>query len=114
MTNEPTRRDALHCMLWAGAGVVWTLVGGVPRSTLLGSPALAETRHAFRFAQISDSHIGFAKAPNMDTAGTLAAAIDAVRANAGASLLLHTGDITHLSRAGQFDTADQIIRGGGL
>src|SRR5277367_6526136 len=43
-----------------------------------------------------------------------AAAIQAVKADTQASMMIHTGDITHLSRAGQFDTADQIIRGAGL
>jgi 3',5'-cyclic AMP phosphodiesterase CpdA len=108
------RRDALKCMLWAGSGVLWTVAGGVPRGALLGGAQAAEAGHALRFVQISDSHIGFAKPTNMDTPGTLGAAIQAVKADSGASLLLHTGDITHLSRPDQFDTADQIIRGAGL
>ena len=109
-----TRRDVLHCMLWAGAGIVWTVAGGVPRGTLLGGAAAAEPTGDLRFVQISDSHIGFKKPPNMDTPGTLAAAIAAVRNDAGAALLLHTGDVSHLSRADQFDTADQVIRGARL
>ena len=51
------RRQALECMIWAGTGVVWTLAGGVPKSTLLGSAQAAETGSSFR--QISDSHAGF-------------------------------------------------------
>jgi 3',5'-cyclic AMP phosphodiesterase CpdA len=101
-------------MLWAGSGVVWTLAGGVPRGSLIGGAAASEPSAALRFVQISDSHIGFAKAPNMDTPGTLTHAVAAVRQESGAALLLHTGDITHLSRAAQFDTADQIIRTAGL
>ncbi len=108
------RRDALKCMLWAGSGVLWTVAGGVPRGALLCSAEAAEPGHALRFVQISDSHIGFAKPTNMDTPATLAAAIQAAKAATGAALLLHTGDITHLSRPDQFDTADQIIRGAGL
>jgi 3',5'-cyclic-AMP phosphodiesterase len=108
------RRDALKCMLWAGTGVLWTIAGGVPRGALLGSAQAAETGHALRFMQISDSHIGFSKPTNMDTPGTLAAAIQSVKADTAATMMIHTGDITHLSRADQFDTAEQIIRRAGL
>jgi 3',5'-cyclic AMP phosphodiesterase CpdA len=112
-----TRRGALHCMLWAGTGVVWTVSGGVPRSLLIGSGAqAAETSgRDLSFVQISDSHIGFANAPNMDTPGTLKEAIDQVNQLKGSSsLLIHTGDVSHLSRTAQFDTAEQIIRDAGL
>jgi 3',5'-cyclic AMP phosphodiesterase CpdA len=104
-------------MVWAGAGVVWTVSGGVPRSGLLGTSARAATASGndLTFMQISDSHIGFSNAPNTDTAGTLKAAVDQVLRDKGtASLLIHTGDVSHLSRAAQFDTADQIVRGAGL
>jgi 3',5'-cyclic AMP phosphodiesterase CpdA len=108
------RRDALKCMLWAGTGVLWTVAGGVPRSALLGTAQAAEPGQPLRFVQISDSHIGFAKPTNPDTPGTLTAAIRAVKSDTQATMMIHTGDITHLSRADQFDTADQIIRGAGL
>ncbi|HEY4250304.1 MAG TPA: metallophosphoesterase [Roseomonas sp.] len=111
--DGPSRRGFLHCMTWAGAGVLWTMSGGVPRSRLLGS-AEAQTPapgRAFSFLQISDSHIGFANPPNTDVAGTLREAVALVaRERANASLLLHTGDVSQLSRPAQFDTADQIIR----
>jgi Icc protein len=116
-TSGHSRRGALKCMLWAGAGVVWTVSGGVPRSLLLGSEAEgAEISSGdLSFVQISDSHIGFANAPNMDTPGTLREAVDRVNQVKGkSSLLIHTGDVSHLSRAQQFDTAEQIIRGTGL
>ena len=68
MTDENSggldRRQTLKCMLWAGTGVVWTVVGGVPASRLVGSAKAAEGR--FSFVQISDSHIGFAKPANPD------------------------------------------------
>ena len=93
------RRGLLKCMLWAGTGVLWTVSGGVPRSALLGGGAMAASGE-FSFVQISDSHIGFAKPPNTDTPATLRAAIDRVTQLKGnASLLLHTGDVSHLSRA---------------
>ena len=110
------RRDALKCMLWGGAGVLWTVAGGVPKSRVL-APAMAdETGDGnFSFVQISDSHIGFAKSPNMDTPGTLRAAMDQVRrVRDSARLLIHTGDVSHLSHDAQFDTAAQIIGEAGL
>lgn len=116
-TDDPTRRTALECMLWAGAGVLWTVSGGVPRSSLLGSAQAAAMAAGgeLSFIQISDSHIGFAGQPNTDPAATLGEAIGLVRAQRGqAELLIHTGDVSHLSRPGEFDTADQLIRGAGL
>jgi len=105
-----SRRHALKCLGWAGAGVLWTMSGGVACSTVLGD----RTRPApggFSFAQISDSHIGFNKDPNHDATGTLQAAIDLVRqAPERPALLLHTGDVSQLSRSDQFDTAEQIIQ----
>jgi 3',5'-cyclic-AMP phosphodiesterase len=113
MNDQPTRRTALECMLWAGAGLVWTVAGGVPRASLLGSAQAAE--QSFSFVQISDSHIGFAHDPNMDVPGTLAEAIGQIRAlPQKPALLLHTGDVSHLSKPGQFDTADKIIGTAGL
>ena len=110
------RRGFLKCMVWAGTGVLWTVTGGVPRSSLLGG-AQAATPDAggLSFVQISDSHIGFASAPNTDTAATLQEAVDRVaKQNSNAALLIHTGDVSQLSRASQFDTAEQIVRGAGL
>ena len=110
------RRGLLTCMAWAGAAVVWTVSGGVPRSALLGGVAQAGERAGdLSFMQISDSHIGFDKAPNTDTPSTLREAIAQVtRLKGSAALMIHTGDVSHLSRAQQFDTAEQIIRGAGL
>src|SRR5689334_9437112 len=113
-TSGQNRRGVLKCMLWAGTGVVWTVTGGVPRSMLLGNSAQAaeESGRELSFVQISDSHIGFANAPNMDTPGTLREAIAEVnKLKGGARLLIHTGDVSHLSKDGQFDTAEQIIGG---
>ena len=114
--RESERRGFLKCMLWAGTGVLWTVSGGVPRSVLMGdAQAAVPGAHDFSFIQISDSHIGFSNAPNKDVAGTLTEAIDQVKAAKGnATLLLHTGDVSQLSRAAQFDTASQIIGGAGM
>ena len=113
----PDRRGLLKCMVWAGTGVLWTVSGGVPHSRLLG-PAEAAAPAAeggFSFMQVSDSHIGFANAPNTDTPGTLKDAMDLVARQKGdASLMLHTGDVSQLSKPAQFDTAAEIIRGAGM
>lgn len=113
------RRRALACLAWAGAGILWTLDGGVPRGLALGAQALAaEPRPGDRslsFVQISDSHIGFNKAPNPDPAATLQSAIERIKgAPQRPAFMLHTGDVSHLSKPEEFDTADQIVRGAGL
>jgi len=105
---DPSRRQALQCMAWAGAGVLWTLSGGVPRSRLIGSASAQES--GFSFVQISDSHIGFEKPANPDARGTLKEAIGQIGAlSARPAFLIHTGDITHAAKAQQFDDAAQLI-----
>ena len=108
------RRGALECMIWAGTGVIWTLTGGVPKSSqLLGMGAAQAAEKAatgFSFLQISDSHIGFNKPANPDALGTLKEAIDKVNGlPVKPAFMIHTGDITHLSKPGQFDDAEKII-----
>ena len=109
----PGRRRVLACMAWAGTGVLWTLTGGVPRSRLIGTPAEADTLPArdFSFVQISDSHIGFHGAANLDVTGTLREAIGEVKAAAGgAGFMIHTGDVSHTSKNAEFDSAHEINR----
>lgn len=109
-----TRRDALRCMLWAGTGLLWTVSGGIPRASLVGSANAAEAT-GLSFVQISDSHIGFNKEANPDVAGTLREGIEAVKKLKGSSaLMIHTGDVSHLSKDAEFDTANEIIKGAGL
>src|SRR6201987_776124 len=92
-----SRRHALECMLWAGTGVLWTLSGGVPGSSLIGSAKAAESR-GFSFLQISDSHVGFDKAANPNALGTLQEPIAKIKALPNKpAFMLHTSDITHLS-----------------
>ena len=113
-TGGVNRRGALECMVWAGAGVLWTVAGGVPRSSLIGY-AEAATGPGLSFVQISDSHIGFKNPPNADTPGTLTEAIALVEQQKGsAAFMLHTGDVSHLSKPAEFDTADQINKQAGL
>src|SRR5258708_29832614 len=90
------RREVLECMLWAGTGVLWTVAGGVPKSSLMGSAQAAEA--GFTFLQISDSHVGFDKKANPNALGTLQEAIAKVKALPNKPpFVLHTGDITHWS-----------------
>jgi 3',5'-cyclic AMP phosphodiesterase CpdA len=111
--DEPSvlsRRGALTCMVWAGTGILWTLSGGVPKSLGLLGDALAAVPAGFSFLQISDSHIGFNKPANPDALGTLREAIGKVKAvQSRPAFMIHTGDITHLSKPDEFDDADQII-----
>ena len=65
----------------------------------------------FSFVQISDSHIGFNKAANPDVTGTLQAAIAKINAMPIApSFMLHTGDLSHLAQADEFDTLEQTLK----
>jgi 3',5'-cyclic AMP phosphodiesterase CpdA len=114
--NGVSRRHALECMIWAGTGIVWTLVGGVPKSlSLLTEAEAADAAQGFTFLQISDSHVGFDKEANVTAVDTLGEAIGKVKSlSSKPSFMIHTGDITHLSKADQFDTADQIIASAGV
>jgi len=105
------RRGMLECMAWAGAGVVWTLAGGVASSALVtGADAKAATAAGLTFVQISDSHIGFKKPANPDPLGTLQETIAHIRAlTVTPDFVLHTGDITHLASPEQFDTARSAL-----
>lgn len=111
------RRGFLECMAWAGAGMVWTLSsGGILTSRAFGAeargaPATGPAVRGFSFVQLSDSHIGFSKAPNQDVVGTLKLAIDQVNALPDRpEFILHTGDLTHLAKPEEFDTVDQLLR----
>ncbi|MFJ3484745.1 metallophosphoesterase family protein [Pseudomonas sp. NPDC090202] len=113
---DPSRRTLLKCSAWAGAGVLWAMAGGVPRAFALdssGAPTdLAALNSNFHFVQISDSHIGFNKEANPEPVKTLQEAIGKVVAlPQRPSLILHTGDITHLSKPAEFDTAEQLLKG---
>ena len=110
-----TRRDLLRCMGWAGAGIVWSVSGGIPRAMNLSGEAMAAPAGGFSFVQVSDSHIGFKAEANPDPNATLQAALDKIAAlPAKPAMMIHTGDVTHLSKPEQFDTADQLLKGAKL
>ena len=108
--DGPSRRKVLECMTWAGTGVLWTVAGGVPASLGLIDEAVAQQAKGFTFLQISDSHMGFDKPANPNVKSTLEEAIARVRAVPGSpAFMIHTGDISHLSKPSEFDDADKII-----
>src|SRR5207302_8031016 len=108
------RRGFLKCMAWAGTGVLWTMSGGILKSQPLGRASDAATLAAgadLSFVQISDSHIGFNKEANKDVAATLREAVAKINALPKTpSFMLHTGDLTHLAEAEEFDTLGQILK----
>jgi Icc protein len=110
-----SRRSILKCMAWAGTGIVWSVAGGVPAAMNLGGAALAAPADGFSFVQISDTHIGFKAEANPDPNATLQVALDKIAAlPTKPAMMIHTGDVTHLSKPEQFDTADQILKGAKL
>jgi len=108
------RRGFLKCMAWAGTGTLCVMKGGVLNSyalSALTTEDAAKANSALSFAQISDSHMGFNKPANTDVVATLKAAVDKLNAlPTPPEFLLHTGDISHLSRPEEFDTVDQILK----
>ena len=106
------RRGFLSCMAWAGTGAFFLMQGGVLKSYTLGRlPAGLPSSGELSFVQISDSHMGFNKPANQDVVGTLKTAVDRINALATPpEFVLHTGDISHLSRAEEFDTVDQVLK----
>jgi 3',5'-cyclic AMP phosphodiesterase CpdA len=111
-----SRRNALKCMAYGGAGTLFALSGGVlTPMNLAMARAYDESKEGKAlgkplFVQISDTHIGFNKEANPDVAGTLTQTIDIVNGMSDApALIIHTGDITHLSKPAEFDLAAQLL-----
>jgi 3',5'-cyclic AMP phosphodiesterase CpdA len=117
VNNDPTvpsRRHALKCLAYGGAGTLFVLAGGVltPVDLALaaGEKASANTAGRPLFVQISDTHIGFSKEANPDVNRTLAQTIALVNGMVEQpGLIIHTGDITHLSKPAEFDLAQQML-----
>ena len=112
-TSVESRRRALRCLAFGGAGTLFALSAGV--FTPIDLAVAAEAHGANRlgkplFVQISDTHVGFNKEANPDVVGTLARSIDLVNSlPQQPALLIHTGDITHLSKPAEFDLAQQMF-----
>jgi 3',5'-cyclic AMP phosphodiesterase CpdA len=109
-----SRRNALKCMAFGGAGTLFALSGGVLAPLDLAMAA-GDAKGGAKlgtplFVQISDTHIGFNKDANPDVNATLSQTIDLVNGMAEQpALIIHTGDITHLSKPAEFDLAQQLF-----
>ena len=120
MTHDKLdRRGLLQCMGWVGTGALYTIGGGIASSisldaALAAGPTPATTR-PFTFLQISDSHVGFDKPANPNTRGTFEEAVAKIKAlPVRPEFILHTGDISHLSKESEFADADAIISEAGV
>ena len=117
MSHDPritSRRNVLKCMAFGSAGTLFALSGGIFTPIDLAVAATTEGSMAALgkplFVQISDTHIGFNKDANPDVNATLTRTIDLVNAMPEQpALIIHTGDITHLSRPAEFDLAQQML-----
>lgn len=107
---QPERRRFLECMAWAGAGTLWLMKGGVAHAGMLTTGASAADA-TFSFVQISDSHIGFHQAPNPDPVASLRRSIALINAQPERpDFVVHTGDLSHLSKPEQFDTVAELLK----
>jgi plastocyanin len=106
------RRGFLQCMAWVGTGAMWTMAGGALKGMSIEQAARGAMggMKGLRFVQISDSHIGFDKPANADVTATLRLAVAKIKAAPEQpSFVLHTGDLTHLSKPSEFDTLQQVL-----
>ncbi len=117
MSDQPhamNRRQLIRHSAWFGAAVGLAVVGGEVVSHVAGSAdaARSPSRPALRFAQVSDSHIGFLGKANPNVARSFTHAIDQIN-NLGyePDFVIHTGDLTHLATAEQFDQVKQMMSG---
>ncbi|MER7934815.1 MULTISPECIES: metallophosphoesterase [unclassified Streptomyces] len=123
-----SRRQLLRHAGWFGGAVVLTVAAGEvvshvadSRDTSAGASAgtaagavdaAATERGALRFVQVSDSHIGFQGPANTDVVGSFTEAIGQVNSlGFRPDFVMHSGDLTHLSTAGQFDQVKQMMTG---
>ncbi|MDR3372697.1 MAG: metallophosphoesterase [Ancalomicrobiaceae bacterium] len=109
------RRGFLECMTWAGTGLLWSVAAGLPAAIGMRQALAAPAATPFTFLQISDSHVGFDKPANPDARATLREAIAKIKTlPSKPAFMIHTGDISHLSKDKEFDDADQIIGEAGI
>jgi 3',5'-cyclic-AMP phosphodiesterase len=110
------RRKFIEHVSWTGLGVVWALgSNGLFTACQVGEPTAQTAQKLsaaspFSFVQISDTHIGFHKPANEHVTDTLQKAIAAINAlPTPPAFVIHTGDISHLSKPEEFDQAKQLL-----
>jgi 3',5'-cyclic AMP phosphodiesterase CpdA len=107
-----SRRQLIRHSAWFGAAVGLAVVGGEVISSVAGCATAVETRPTLRFAQVSDSHIGFTGTANPDVTDSFSRAIDQINGlGYTPDFVVHTGDLTHLATPGQFDQVKQMMTG---
>lgn len=108
-----SRRQLIRHSAWFGAAVALTVAGGEVFSHVAGAAETKQTATpTLRFAQISDSHIGFTGPANTNVTDTFTQAIKQVNSlGYTPDFIIHTGDLTHLATADQFDQVKQMMTG---
>jgi 3',5'-cyclic AMP phosphodiesterase CpdA len=105
-----TRRQLMRHSAWFGSAVVLTVAGGEVLSSVAGCASPPQAQPTLRFAQISDSHIGFTGTANPNVTDTFTGAINQVNGlGYTPDFVIHTGDLTHLATQDQFDQAKQMM-----
>jgi 3',5'-cyclic-AMP phosphodiesterase len=115
------RRKFLEHVSWTGLGIVWAVgANGLFTACKVGENSVAQKPTTqtssttptapFSFVQISDTHIGFHKPANEHVNNTLQKTIEAINAlPTQPAFVIHTGDISHLSKPAEFDQAKQLL-----
>jgi 3',5'-cyclic AMP phosphodiesterase CpdA len=109
-----SRRQLIRHSAWFGSALVLTVAGGEVISHIAGSGGAAQQQAhpTLRFAQISDSHIGFHGPANPNVADTFSHAVNQVNSlGYTPDFVIHTGDLTHLATPEQFDQVKQMLTG---
>lgn len=108
------RRRTLGCIArWSGAAIVWSVAGGVPHALGATNEGAMKppSKGALTFVQISDTHIGFDKQANPDVVGSMRRAIAEINAMPQSpAFVVHTGDLSHLSKPGEFGQVREILQ----
>jgi 3',5'-cyclic AMP phosphodiesterase CpdA len=112
--NDPagmSRRQLIRHGAWFGAAVVLTVAGGEVISHVAGAASgVQPSTPTLRFAQISDSHIGFKGPANTNVTDTFNQAIGQINSlGYTPDFVIHTGDLTHLATPDQFDQVKQML-----
>jgi 3',5'-cyclic-AMP phosphodiesterase len=107
------RRKFIEHVSWTGLGIVWAVgANGLFTACQAGEPTAQNpsTASPLSFVQISDTHIGFKKPANEHVTETLQKTINAINAlPVPPAFVVHTGDISHLSKPEEFDLAKQLL-----